>query len=63
LVVSSFLYYARVLDSTILLSLNYTVTYLQVHIQYYTSNIILLVNSNAAYLVMLNMKGRIVGYF
>ena len=43
--------------------MDYIVTYLQVYTHFYVSYIVLLVDSNAAYLVMLKVKSRTTGYF
>ena len=38
-------------------------TYPNVYIRYYSSDMVLLVDSDAAYLVMSNAKSRVAGYF
>ena len=38
-------------------------TYSNVFVHFYTSNIVLMVDSDTAYLVMSNSKSRIAGYF
>ena len=43
--------------------MDYAATYPQLFICLYASNMILLVDSDTAYLVMFNAKSRIVGYF
>ena len=43
--------------------IDYRVMYLNVYIRYYTTDIVLLVDSNVAYLVMPNTKSRIARYF
>ena len=43
--------------------IDYAVTYLQIFVQFYASDIILIVNSDTVYLVTLNTKSRIAGYF
>jgi hypothetical protein len=43
--------------------MNYLTTYQHVYIQYHTSDMILLINSNAAYLIIPKAKSRVVGYF
>ena len=43
--------------------MDYTVTYLSIYIRFYVSDMILLVDSDTAYLVMPKVKSRIAGYF
>jgi len=81
----SFLYYARALDSTMLVGLNeisrqqakptqttkkkcqqlmdYAATYPDVFVRYYASDMVLHVDSDAAYLVSPKAKSRISGFF
>ena len=43
--------------------MDYAPTYPKITIRYYASNMQLFVDSNATYLVLLNTKSRIAGYF
>jgi len=43
--------------------MNYAATYPQVIVRYYTSDMILNIDSNVAYLVLANTKSHITGYY
>ena len=43
--------------------MDYTAMYLYIYMRCYVSNMVLLVDSDAAYLVMLNAKSRMAEYF
>ena len=43
--------------------MDYAATYPNVYMRYFTSDIVLSVDSNAVYLVLPNAKSRIAGYF
>ena len=43
--------------------IDYLTTYQHIYIQYYVSDMILLIDSNTAYLVIPKAKSRVVGYF
>ena len=43
--------------------MDYAATYPNVYVRYYASDMVLLIDSNAAYLVLPNTRSRIAGYF
>ena len=43
--------------------MDYAATYPNIYVQYYVSDMVLLIDSDAAYLVLPNARSRIAGYF